>query len=95
MEKQSITNKTKVAVDMNVDIPIIDESNLLTQSDIVRARRGELPLQYDAYLLYEDSDAPFAARLFHKMQDEYSLKVIYNLYNNLYILYSICGPDTV
>lgn len=76
MVKKNATNQTKNTVE-NVDIPIGDESNLLTQSDIMRARKGELPLQYDAYLLYEDADAPFAARLFHKMQDDYDLKVIY------------------
>lgn len=76
MEKQVLTNQTKVTVE-NVDIPIGDESNLLTQIDVDRARKGEPPLQYDAYLLYENSDAPFAAQLFHKMKDVYSLEVIY------------------
>lgn len=80
MEQQNVTNQSKVTVE-HADIPIVDESNLLTQSDIMRARRGESPLQYDAYLLYEDPDAPFAAQLFHKMQDVYNLKVVYKLYN--------------
>lgn len=75
MEKRNFSNQTKVRVE-NVDIPIGDESNLLTLEDSDRARRGEPPLQYDAYLLYENSDAPFAAQLFHKMKDVYSLEVI-------------------
>lgn len=87
MEKRNVTNQTKNTVE-NVDILIGDESNLLTQRDVERARKGEPPTQYDAYLLYENSDAPFAAQLFHKMEG-YGLQVIYKFTVGKYFL-SVC-----
>lgn len=76
MEKRNATNQTTHTIENVDDIPIDDDSNLLTKRDVDRARKGEPPIQYDAYLLYENSDAPFAAQLFHKMKDDYGLEVI-------------------
>lgn len=72
MEKKDVANQTKVTVEN------VNDSNLLTQTDVERARNGEPPQKYDAYLLYEDQDAELAARIFHKMQDQYNLKVTNN-----------------
>lgn len=77
MQNRNVTSQTKVNTNENVDIPIDDDLNLLTHRDVERARKGEPPIQYDAYLLYETSDAPFAAQLFHKMVSNYGLEVIY------------------
>lgn len=76
MQNKNATNQNKPNIVEHIDMPIADESNLLTHRDVERARKGEAPIQYDAYLLYENSDTEFAAILFHKMVGEYGLEVI-------------------
>lgn len=89
MEKRNATNQKNYTVE-NVDNPIVDDSNVLTRQDNERAQNGEPPIQYDAYLLYEDSDAPFAAQLFHKMKDVYGLEVIYKFTVVAFAFFSYC-----
>lgn len=94
MEKRNVTNQNKYTVE-NVDNPIVDDSNVLTRQDQARGQNGEPPIQYDAYLLYEDSDAPFAAQLFHKMKDVYGLEVIYKFTVVAFaFLFLLCGVCT-
>lgn len=74
-ENKDIDNQSKSKVEFQ-DCRLSDESELLTQDDVARARLGLPPQRYDAYLLFDsDNDIDFATQIIEKMEIEYKLKV--------------------
>lgn len=59
--------------EISIEKPINDE-NIITKDDIIRAQEGLSPQLYDAFVLFADEDVDFATELIEKMEN-YGFKV--------------------